>query len=544
MVVDKTTLIADFPDSGDLVPNENETASDADVVNLNSNTFLGWVTDLFNFNIDQSPQTGVATTYTALQNFGAGITTDAIGTYTTGGNLLVTTTGSGVLNYASGTAAASQVLTVANYSALVGPAAGVTDMTGATSLLDGAHGLAIKPVAGQQNYALTGAAVYSPVLRSSVDILNTGAIAAGQSFVGSGTNATVPAYVPTIANALAISGAPAAGKAPVATSSSAGAWSFVPTLQAAFNVTNAAQANYLFVATSASAGAWTRFNSATFPTGQVCQGRLTLTTGVPVTTSPVTAATTIYFTPYLGNCIALLDTGWNVISFTEVSVAVPSTTVTPFDIFAHNVNGTVTLTTVNWTNDTTRATALAVQDGVLVKTGETNKRYLGTGRTTGVSGQTQVTAGSLLLVNYYNQTGYELIGNITAGTWSTSNTVFDTSNTNTTVGEGRIEFLVGVQEQAIDAVHGSSALCGLSGGVNAAFTTGIGVDSTSVNSAQITQRAGTASSTQTTIMAVQSRYTGKPSVGYHYIQRLEKVSAVSATVDGTGLSALIVQVRG
>lgn len=36
-------------------------------------------------------------------------------------------------------------------------------------------------------------------------------------------------------------------------------------------------------------------------------GRLTLTTGTPITTSDVTASTSVYFTPYKGNRIALFN---------------------------------------------------------------------------------------------------------------------------------------------------------------------------------------------------------------------------------------------
>src|SRR5665213_2163919 len=39
----------------------------------------------------------------------------------------------------------------------------------------------------------------------------------------------------------------------------------------------------------------------------ICDGRLTLTSGVPVTTADVASATTVYFTPYKGNKIALFD---------------------------------------------------------------------------------------------------------------------------------------------------------------------------------------------------------------------------------------------
>lgn len=134
------------------------------------------------------------------------------------------------------------------------------------------------------------------------------------------------------------------------------------------------------------------------------QGRLTLTSGTPVTVSDVTAASIVYYTPYNGNKIALYSgTAWQLLSFSELSVAVPATTNTNFDIFAYNNNGTVALETANWSTDTVRATELIRQDGVLCKTGALTRRYLGTGRTTSVSTQIENSDTKRYLWNYYNQ---------------------------------------------------------------------------------------------------------------------------------------------
>jgi len=51
----------------------------------------------------------------------------------------------------------------------------------------------------------------------------------------------------------------------------------------------------------------------------------------------------------------------------------------------------------------TRATALTLQDGVLVKSGATTRRYLGTGMTGGTSGQMDDSLLKRMLYNYYNQ---------------------------------------------------------------------------------------------------------------------------------------------
>ena len=67
----------------------------------------------------------------------------------------------------------------------------------------------------------------------------------------------------------------------------------------------------------------------------ICGGRLTLVSATAVPTSDQTAKTTVYFTPYTGNYLGLYDGAiWFYRSFSEISVAVPSTTVTPYDIFA------------------------------------------------------------------------------------------------------------------------------------------------------------------------------------------------------------------
>ena len=136
----------------------------------------------------------------------------------------------------------------------------------------------------------------------------------------------------------------------------------------------------------------------------VCQGRLTLTTATPITVADVTAATTLYFTPYKGDLIGLYDgSAWAVQAFTERSIAIPATTDTNYDVFLYDNSGTLTLELTAWTNDTTRATALVAQNGVLVKTGATTRRYLGTIRTTDSSGEVDDSVARRFVWNYYNR---------------------------------------------------------------------------------------------------------------------------------------------
>jgi len=176
----------------------------------------------------------------------------------------------------------------------------------------------------------------------------------------------------------------------------------------------------------------------------ICEGRLTLTSGNPVATADQTAQTTVYFTPYKGNRISLYDgsASWDTLHFTEKSVSVPATTNTPFDIFAYNDGGTVALEAVSWTNDTTRATALTTQDGVYVKSGATTRRYLGTGRTTSVSGQTENSLSKRFLWNYYHRIRLLMwVIDSTSHTYATAS--YRAWNNDTSV---RVNWVVGVAE--------------------------------------------------------------------------------------------------
>jgi hypothetical protein len=141
------------------------------------------------------------------------------------------------------------------------------------------------------------------------------------------------------------------------------------------------------------------------------QGRLTLTTATPVTTADVTGAATLYYTPYVGEVIWLYDgvSAWTAITFAEISLSLAGYTANKnYDIWIYNNSGTATLESTIWTNDTTRATALVYQDGVLVKTGATTRRYVGTIRINATGGQTEDTATQRFVANYYNRVSRRL----------------------------------------------------------------------------------------------------------------------------------------
>ncbi len=213
-----------------------------------------------------------------------------------------------------------------------------------------------------------------------------------------------------------------------------------------------------------------------------CQGRLTLTTVTPVTTADVTAATTLYFTPFRGNVIALYDgsSAWSLIEFSEISIAIPATTSQMYDVWVYNSSGTATLELLAWTNDTTRATALTTQDGVYVKTGATTRRYVGSVRTTTVSGQTEDSESKRYVWNYYNRCCRHMKKVDTTDTWTYSTASFRQANAAAT---NQLDFVIGVSEDAVNAVVYANAVSSTAS--IRAVASGIGLDSTTVNTADL-----------------------------------------------------------
>jgi hypothetical protein len=250
-------------------------------------------------------------------------------------------------------------------------------------------------------------------------------------------------------------------------------------------------------------------------------GRLSLTSNTPVTSSDVTGATAVKYTPYTSNLVSLYDgsTGFALKTYSEISINVPATTNTMYDVFLFDSSG-VTGEAVAWTNDTTRATALTTVNGICCfKTGATERRYVGSFRTTGVSGQTEDSAARRLVWNMHNRVSRRLYGTDATNTWSYTTGTWRASNNTSTPGTGnRVDFIIGHAGSAVNA----SFVSGMFG--NGAATTiwsGLAMDSTTTPDIGQAVTLGGASYQ---ISATNSNvYT--PAVGYHFISGLEKGAA-------------------
>lgn len=264
------------------------------------------------------------------------------------------------------------------------------------------------------------------------------------------------------------------------------------------------------------------------------QGRLTLTSGTAVTTSDVTAAGTVYFTPYRGNRIWLyISSVWTPLVFAETSIALSGGTASkPHDIFGYSNAGTFALELVAWTSDTARATALTTQDGILVKNGDATRRYLGTLYMDG-SKQCEDSAARRWLWNMYNRVRRSVKVIDTTDNWGYTTATYRQVRSSTS---NQVDMVRGLDEDSVEvmAQHNAS---NSSAGVG--LFTSIGLDSTSAKAADCI------STGVTTYIAgyahtVTARYSGLPGLGRHYLAWLELSSATGTTTwtgDGGGAIA-------
>ena len=253
----------------------------------------------------------------------------------------------------------------------------------------------------------------------------------------------------------------------------------------------------------------------------ICQGRLGLESGVPVSTTDQMGKTTLYFAPYNGKLIGIFNgTNTVVYSFTELSIAIPASVNTNYDIFIYDNSGTLTLEAVAWANDSVRATALVLQNNVPVKSGSTNKRYLGTIRTTSVSGECESSYGKRFVSNYYNKIrmGMEKRNLYSVYTYSTD-TFRVVAGDTTQV----IEFVQGVVENIVDISATGYFYRLTSTDTEIQAFVGIGINSATVNSANINNggRVGDGSYYNETL-SIEAKYNGVPDLGYNKVYHLER----------------------
>lgn len=281
----------------------------------------------------------------------------------------------------------------------------------------------------------------------------------------------------------------------------------------------------------------------------LCQGRLTLTSGTAVTTADVTGATSIYFTPYNGDQIAVFDgTRWQLYAFTEATIALGTlANATNYDIFAWDNAGTLSYKIgPAWTSATARGsgagtTELALQNGVYVNNvaitsgpGAKAGRYLGSFRTTSTTttedsmgGVTTQVGGKRFLWNAQQRVRRPLLVLDTADSWAYGTNTWRVQN-GATAPNNCVEVLAGLAQGAVEAEN--RGVVYVASNVSAAAMVGIGLNSSSAPSGLV-QPVYYAAATPL-YSPISAGYRGMLPLGYSYLARLEKGADGTSTFRG------------
>lgn len=240
-------------------------------------------------------------------------------------------------------------------------------------------------------------------------------------------------------------------------------------------------------------------------------GRLTLETGVPISTTNQTAKTTLYYQSMgQGGYIGLYTgSSWTSVAIgSGASLSLSGYTAdSNYDIWAYSNAGVLTLESTIWTNNTTRATALTLQDGVYVKSGTVTRRYLGTIRTTSTTGQCEDSLTKRLVWNAYNRVARPVRVQDSTASWTYGTEAWRIANNSTA---NRFEYVQGLQAEPChaDLVWASSAT------VDTARLGGIGVNETGTPT-------GLSEITGTGIVSAPSHVTTLGQLGYNIINWIE-----------------------
>lgn len=253
--------------------------------------------------------------------------------------------------------------------------------------------------------------------------------------------------------------------------------------------------------------------------------RLVLDPANPRTTADQIGRTTVYLAPVFGNRIALFDgTNWITQTSPTVSISVPPTVNTNFDVFAYTDQGVLKLETASWASALNRNINITYRDGILVSFSDNTRRYLGTLRTAGIPGTTEDSYAKRFLWNYYN--ALPITSSMPQDpTWRWPYGSNNWGPANGGSAYWRTEFVIGIDSANIrvQASMGHSYDCGQSSS-NIPGTLGIGLDSQTAkvpgsmefrNVSQCGQNA----------TGITADWSLNVTNGYHYVQLLTQTNA-------------------
>lgn len=258
--------------------------------------------------------------------------------------------------------------------------------------------------------------------------------------------------------------------------------------------------------------------------------RVTLLSGTSVPTTDQTAKTSLFLEPYKGNQIALYDIvdGWflGTVSSATLGFGGTLTSGKNYDAFAYrDANGSIFMElSAAWASDVARTDAIVAQDGVWVKSSDKSRRLVATFRSTGTN-TSEDSKSKRFLWNASNRVDRPVWAVDTTDSWTYTTAAWRQANANAA---NQFEYVCGLSEDMIEVEAWASSYNSL---LAESFGVGIGVDSTTVNSAKT---YGGTSAGANVVGNGWANYRGYPGIGYHTIAWLERSNAVTGTTTWLG----------
>lgn len=454
---------------------------------------------------------------------------------------------------------------------------------------------------GGQGQFYWNATAISPVDDGVNTIVPTGASSGCWSRLTSGNNASIPVTV-TGSNDIVMTGA--TGVTPITKYANNQQFSFVAAASSTGNVTasydalatlpvyqsNGQQAAagaftaglfYILAYVSsynANAGGFVIISAGTSSSSSSAavvppQGRLTLTSGSPIMTSDVTAATAIYYDPYVGSLAPLYSGSAFVNStFAELTLTLDSNSGHTgyqqsgnlFDLFLFLNGAVITLGTGPawstppstgfggargtgagttqvqllsgiWTNANTITLRFGNGSGNTASISANQATYIGTMYAT-ANGQTAMqfkpaaasggTANFMALWNAYNREEAYSLERDSKASWTYATATWQPSDGGSVNLNNRISYVDGLAQSPVGADFTDTA-----NGSGAAGTIGININSTTATPAVAKYLSDTSGSTALGATVIDNF---PPTLGLNYIQAMEYATGATATFFGSG----------
>ena|SRR5271165_6003062 len=248
--------------------------------------------------------------------------------------------------------------------------------------------------------------------------------------------------------------------------------------------------------------------------------------GSPLQDTTSSGVSSIYVGPWQGNQVAIYDgsANWTLYSLAETSYSVGALSNGVYDVYLYVSGGALEVGTSAWSGNTppTRSLVSGVWTG-------TSTTYRLVGCIAVTSNKTLDYTGVRGIWNFQNLSRKGLLAAIPTASWTVSATSFGAADSNTTVGQGAFYYLIGVTgAPPVEATFTSFAQQVTGTG---SFNNGIGINSTSA-----TTVTGEVSTTTGAYNATCSTFDN--TVGYNYMQQLEKIATHNFTSYGNGNSGL------